>query len=206
MNVSFSQRLAQLRKEKGISQKRAAAELGISQALLSHYEKGIRECGLPFLCRSAAFYGVTTDYLLGISEQRHNATAQRDAGSDLPEDHTLSPATIRRAQAVVCAGLPDTAPFACDALSLAQAILLYKVLLRQQENGNLPDCWILDAMPHKQPMFHAILDTLTNMLLKQSAAVPPETERMPLCVQTVLQEVQQYIQDQLPQHLAILDK
>ena len=49
MNADFPRLITLLRKEKGISQKQAAAELGISQALLSHYEKGIRECGLEFL-------------------------------------------------------------------------------------------------------------------------------------------------------------
>ena len=35
--------LSLLRQEKGVSQRKAAAELGISQALLSNYENGIRE-------------------------------------------------------------------------------------------------------------------------------------------------------------------
>ena len=56
-----------IRKERKISQKQAAADLGISQALLSHYEKGIRECGLEFLSRIADYYHVSCDYLLGRS-------------------------------------------------------------------------------------------------------------------------------------------
>lgn len=67
----FSSVLSQLRKERGISQKRAATDLGISQALLSHYEKGIRECGLDFVIKCAGYYGVTTDYLLGVSDSRN---------------------------------------------------------------------------------------------------------------------------------------
>jgi len=67
----FSTILSRLRKERGISQKKAATELGISQALLSHYEKGIRECGLDFIIRCSEYYGVTTDYLLGVSENRN---------------------------------------------------------------------------------------------------------------------------------------
>ena len=66
MKTALSQRLVYLRKERGFTQKRAAESLGISQALLSHYEKGIRECGLGFLCSCADFYGVTTDYLLPL--------------------------------------------------------------------------------------------------------------------------------------------
>ena len=39
MNTAFNVRLVELRTEKGLSQKDAAADLGVSQALLSHYEK-----------------------------------------------------------------------------------------------------------------------------------------------------------------------
>ena len=63
MNADFPRVLTLLRKERGISQKLAASKLGISQALLSHYEKGIRECGLDFLIRCADFYGVSCDYM-----------------------------------------------------------------------------------------------------------------------------------------------
>ena len=67
MNSDFPRILTLLRKERGISQKQAAAQLGVSQALLSHYEKGIRECGLDFVVRVSDFYGVSCDYLLGRS-------------------------------------------------------------------------------------------------------------------------------------------
>ena len=67
MNAEFPRLITLLRKEKGMSQKQAAADLGISQALLSHYEKGIRECGLEFLSRIADYYHVSCDYLLGRS-------------------------------------------------------------------------------------------------------------------------------------------
>ena len=82
MNSNFPRILTLLRKEKGISQKRAAAQLGISQALLSHYEKGIRECGLAFLVRCADFYGVSCDYLLGRSPDRQGSTLTVE---DIPE-------------------------------------------------------------------------------------------------------------------------
>ena len=63
----FCDILAQLRRRKGVSQRRAAADLHISQALLSHYENGAREPGLPFVCRACDYYGVTADYILGRS-------------------------------------------------------------------------------------------------------------------------------------------
>ncbi len=67
MNMDFPRILTLLRKEKGITQKQAALDLNVAQALLSHYEKGKRECGLDFLVRAADYYNVSTDYLLGRS-------------------------------------------------------------------------------------------------------------------------------------------
>lgn len=82
MKSDFPRVLSLLRKEKGISQKDAAKELGVSQALLSHYEKGIRECGLDFLIRAADFYGVSADYLLGRSADPEGMTLTVE---DIPE-------------------------------------------------------------------------------------------------------------------------
>ena len=64
MERSFPETLAALRREKNINQRKAAADLGISQALLSHYENGAREPGLNFVCRVCDYYGVSADYLL----------------------------------------------------------------------------------------------------------------------------------------------
>ncbi len=61
----FCANLSRLRREKGVSQRKAAADLLISQALLSHYENGAREPGLAFVCRACDYYGVTADFLLG---------------------------------------------------------------------------------------------------------------------------------------------
>ena len=77
-NSEFSRILTLLRKEKGVSQKAASASLGISQALLSHYEKGIRECGLDFLVRAANYYGVSCDYMLGRTPDRSGTTLSID--------------------------------------------------------------------------------------------------------------------------------
>lgn len=65
----FCENLAALRRRKGVSQRKAAADMLISQALLSHYENGAREPGLPFVCRACDYYGVTADYLLGRTDE-----------------------------------------------------------------------------------------------------------------------------------------
>ena len=65
MPRGFSETMSVLRRERGLSQRTAAADLHISQALLSHYENGAREPGLDFVCRACDYYGVSADYLLG---------------------------------------------------------------------------------------------------------------------------------------------
>ena len=74
-----------IRKEKGITQKQAAAELGISQALLSHYENGIREPGLGFVCKACDYYGVSADYILGRCETRTEASTLSATAENLME-------------------------------------------------------------------------------------------------------------------------
>ena len=65
MARGFSETMSALRKARGLSQRTAAADLHISQALLSHYENGAREPGLAFVCRACDYYGVSADYILG---------------------------------------------------------------------------------------------------------------------------------------------
>ncbi len=74
MASDFSRSLTLLRKEKGVSQRSASRDLGISQALLSHYENGVREPGLKFVIRACDFYGVSADFLLGRTLIRDGTT------------------------------------------------------------------------------------------------------------------------------------
>lgn len=74
MNTSLPRILTLLRKEHKLSQKQVASDLGVSQALLSHYEKGIRECGLEFLVKVSEYYNVSCDYLLGKTSSRSGGT------------------------------------------------------------------------------------------------------------------------------------
>ena len=85
MNDNFSRVLALLRQEKGISQRKAAGELGISQALLSHYENGAREPGLEFVVRACDFYNVSADYLLGRTLNRDGAVITAEELTDAAE-------------------------------------------------------------------------------------------------------------------------
>ncbi len=79
MASEFSRVLSLLRKEKRESQRSVAEALGISQSLLSHYEKGAREPGLAFVAKAAEYYGVSCDYLMGRTMLRERAQVSEDA-------------------------------------------------------------------------------------------------------------------------------
>ena len=86
MNEEFSRTLSLLRQEKGVSQRTAAGALGISQALLSHYENGIREPGLPFVVKACDYYGVSADFLLGRTLSRDGTTIAPEELYDLSQE------------------------------------------------------------------------------------------------------------------------
>lgn len=121
MSVEFSAKISMLRKEKQISQRQASQDLGISQALLSHYEKGIRECNLDFVKTVALYYGVSADFLLGLSENKQGIS-DLHLTDDLDTDAEFSAKTLLRAMIYLseCAernGESDAA-FYCDFFSL----------------------------------------------------------------------------------------
>lgn len=78
MATEFSKILSMLRKEQGLSQRKVANDLGISQALLSHYENGIREPGLGFVAKVCDYYHVSADYMLGRTLARDGTTIAAD--------------------------------------------------------------------------------------------------------------------------------
>ena len=77
--MRFHEVLSDLRYRSGKRQRQVAADLGISQALLSHYENVTREPGLAFLVRACDYYGVTADYLLGRTQTKTTATGEEAA-------------------------------------------------------------------------------------------------------------------------------
>lgn len=85
MERTFSQTMSALRKARGYSQRKVAEDLNISQALLSHYENGAREPGLSFVCRACKYYGVSADYLLGLTEHTGATRAEEQLSTFMAE-------------------------------------------------------------------------------------------------------------------------
>jgi transcriptional regulator with XRE-family HTH domain len=66
----FNEKLIELRNERGLRQKDVADALAIAQPTYSLYEAGKRETSFSMLIRIACYFGVTTDYLLGLEDVR----------------------------------------------------------------------------------------------------------------------------------------
>lgn len=143
--ADFSERLCELRNEKGVSQKKAAAELNVSQALLSHYEKGIREFGLDFLKRAAKYYNVTSDYILGLTDSRSGLNTE--ALEDRNEDKTFNSLSIYRAAIMTHERIDAGSSVAGEKTDMLYAVTVYRTLFTAAQNGYIPKRWF--SLPPK---------------------------------------------------------
>ena len=82
-------RIKNLREKRGIIQEILAAELGITQQMLSKYEKDVTVIKVDILKRLAEYFNVTTDYLLGMSDVKRDLTGQIKLNETLDEYYDL---------------------------------------------------------------------------------------------------------------------
>ena len=68
MKTFLGKRLKELREENNFTQKQVAEMLGINSVTYLHYEKEQREPPLSLLADIAKLYGVSVDYILGLSD------------------------------------------------------------------------------------------------------------------------------------------
>lgn len=66
----FAIRLKQLRLDKHLRQDQVAALIGVTKSAISAYENDLRQPSYAVLVRFATLYRVSTDYLLGCSNNR----------------------------------------------------------------------------------------------------------------------------------------
>lgn len=66
--MEFGKKLYRLRVERGVYQKQLASYLHVSVGTISNYENGVHSPDLKTLCRLAAYFRVSTDYLLDRTE------------------------------------------------------------------------------------------------------------------------------------------
>ena len=66
----YFRRISDLRVDHDLTQRKVADYLNMNLEVYRRYEKGEREIPVWALIQLAQFYGTTTDYILGLSDQR----------------------------------------------------------------------------------------------------------------------------------------
>lgn len=84
--IPFGKILRELRNDRNWSQKQLADKLGISDSQVAHYETEDRLPSLQVIINASRVFGVTTDYLLGLSSDRD---CWLDISGLLPEEVEL---------------------------------------------------------------------------------------------------------------------
>ncbi|MGN0527152.1 MAG: helix-turn-helix domain-containing protein [Acutalibacteraceae bacterium] len=185
---NYNERLVELRTEKGISQKNAAADLEVSQALLSHYEKGIREYSLSFLCKAAEYYGVTTDYILGVSDSR-TGVSDETAG-DIDGDEKFTTATVYRATLMTRERMSAGSSNAADAMDLLIAAIVYRILFTSAQKGYIPKRWFTVNPKYVQPLSLALTEFHLNDFPEKTVTARRYGGPQPKSIETLIKKVE----------------
>lgn len=82
-------RIKQLRENRGLIREILASELGITQQMLSKYERDVLCIKVDVLKRIAEYFNVTTDYLLGVSEVKRDLQGQMKVNKTLDTYYDL---------------------------------------------------------------------------------------------------------------------
>lgn len=85
--MKFGGTLKNLRNEKGFTQDELAQKLSLAKSTISLYESGKREPDYKTIKAIAKFFNVTTDYLLGASEEK---TGKADIHFVLTDGRTIN--------------------------------------------------------------------------------------------------------------------
>ena len=67
---TYQKRIRDLREDADKTQAEIAEILGTSQTMYARYERGANELPIHHLITLSKYYGVSTDYLLGLSKER----------------------------------------------------------------------------------------------------------------------------------------
>lgn len=70
MRNKFGERLRELLEEKNLSVNKFAAKIGVSPSAVSAWTRGVKQPTADNIIACAEFFGVSSDYILGVNEYR----------------------------------------------------------------------------------------------------------------------------------------
>ena len=88
---SFSKKLKNLRNQQCITQAEMARKLHVSRSCIANYEKGERQPDMNGMRQIAAFFHVSTDYLLGCGAPHEKPTQIPESKAKTIDISVLSP-------------------------------------------------------------------------------------------------------------------
>ena len=82
-------RIRELREERGMNQDALAGLVGVSQQKISKVERNTESLGIDLLIEISDYFGVTTDYLLCLSDEKRGTTQDRRVRRKMDEHAAL---------------------------------------------------------------------------------------------------------------------
>lgn len=84
---TMENQIRELRKNRGMNQEALASFIGVSQQTISKIERNTDSLSVDILIRLSDQFNVTTDYLLGLSDEKRNISTERRVRDKLEEYH-----------------------------------------------------------------------------------------------------------------------
>lgn len=194
MSADLALRLTDLRKEKNLSQKEAASCLGVSQALLSHYEKGIRECKLDFLKKACDYYDVTSDYLLGLSDNRQGINDVYTK-TELATDSELKSKTIFRAIVSLIEKLSASGDTAENRLKEEMLLSVYRFALLSVKYGVSDKDWFEIDVKDGEILAARVLDRMFSGTRQKEKSSQYVYDEEPEFLKTVIKHSEELLRE-----------
>ena len=82
-------RIRELREERGMNQEALAGLVGVSQQKISKVERNTDSLGIDLLIEISDYFEVTTDYLLGLSDEKRGSAQERQFHRKMDEYQEL---------------------------------------------------------------------------------------------------------------------
>lgn len=208
MSTVFAARITSLRKERNMSQKEVALSLGISQALLSHYEKGVRECGLDFVLKCAEFYNVTTDYLLGRQNSKYGLRfnfENPETVDSIEHIKELDMQTVLLCASYMSEKFVVTDRILGNKMLWTYAMTEYKILVTALNSGRLNPDLLSYRCRYDDPMFQQMVDGIMNSMFHSRPVLSYDysirMETLPRFMDILMESVESYVCDIVGKHL-----
>ena len=131
MKLTIGENLRALRRERDVTQEELAEILGVSCQSVSRWEKGVCYPDVELVPELAAFFGVTTDYLMGVGQATEDAYVK---GAEEEFQQALS-----RGEVCACIRIAREGVRTCPNNYRLQLLLMYALFLSGDEEGNIPE-------------------------------------------------------------------